>query len=91
LTKYSNLSKKELQAIAKQEKKFHNTHYREFDKHYKFIRDYCIKNELRSLSFKRGTPGKPNSTSICCELFSPLEFLTRAQRRDVVKQLEEIS
>lgn len=88
--KFSKLSKKELRYILKLEKQRSETTVKIFDKHYTFIKKYCIKHGLRTLSFRRGKIGNPNAINITCETFSFLEFLTPFQRKEIQKQLEEL-
>ena len=88
MKKFPKLSRKILRQIIKFDKKQHKVDMIDFDKHVKFIGEYCFKNGLKSLSFKRKSNcGAWNGD---CSFYNPLEFMTPAQRRNVEKQIEAL-
>lgn len=84
---FPKLSKPELRCIEKLDKIQHRVEMEDFEKHAKFIYVYCRKNNLKSLSFNR----TKNGINTNCSFYNPLEFMTPAQRKDVEKQIEDLT
>lgn len=82
---FPKLPKAELQCINKLDKIQHRVEMEDFEKHAAFIYNYCMENNLKSLSFNRTKKG----INTDCSFYNPLDFMTPAQRRNVEKQIEE--
>ncbi len=86
MKRFPKLTKSQLKCIDKLDKKQHSVDFDDFEKHVQFIAEYCFKNNLKSLTFKRK---KGTAWDGDCSFYNYLDFMTPAQRRDVENQIKE--